>query len=72
LSDAFAIHNGLKHGDTLSSWLFNFALQHALRKVQENKRGFELNRTYHLLICVYDVNLLSKNINSIKGNAEAK
>jgi hypothetical protein len=33
LSDKFPIQNGLKQGDALSSWLFNFALKHAIRKV---------------------------------------
>jgi hypothetical protein len=36
LSDKFPIQNGLKQGDALSPLLFNFALAHAIRKVQEN------------------------------------
>jgi hypothetical protein len=38
LSDVFLLRNGLKQGDTLSLLLFNFALQHAITKVQENRR----------------------------------
>jgi hypothetical protein len=34
LSDAFCIQNGLKEGDSLSTLLFNFALEYAIRKVQ--------------------------------------
>jgi hypothetical protein len=37
LSDNFLIHNGLKQGNALLPLPFNFSLQYAIRKVQENQ-----------------------------------
>ena len=49
LFDNFPIRNVLKQGDALSLFLFNFALEYAIRRVQVNKNGLKLYSTHPLL-----------------------
>jgi hypothetical protein len=52
LSCSFHIQNGLKQEGALSPPLFNFALEHTIRKVQEDRVGLKLNGTHQFLACL--------------------
>ena len=65
------IKNGLKQGDALTPLLFNFALQHTIRRVQENQDGLKLDGTHQLLVYADGVHILGGNVQTIKENAEA-
>jgi len=71
MSDRFLIRNGLKQGYALSSLLFNFALEYAIRRVQVNHDGLKLNGTHQLLAYADNVNILGGSIHTLKEKAEA-
>jgi hypothetical protein len=64
LSDKFRIE------DFSNTQIFNFALQYANRKVQQNQFRLKLNGTHELLVFADDVNLLGNNIDTIEGTIE--
>jgi hypothetical protein len=48
--------------------LFNFALEYAIREVQENHLGLKLSGTHHPLIYADHVNVLGNDIDMLKEN----
>jgi hypothetical protein len=60
----------LKQGDALSSFLFNIALEYAIRRVQVIQVGLKLNGTHQLLVYAVDVSTLRGSVHTIKENAE--
>jgi hypothetical protein len=65
LSENFPIQNVLKQGDVLSSLLFNFIVEYAIRKVQENWMGLKLNGAFQFLPYAEYLNLLGDNVITI-------
>jgi hypothetical protein len=70
LCDNFPTQSCLTQEDALSPLIFNFALEYAIRKAQENQVGLKLCGTCQLLVHADNVNLLQDNIDTTKKNTE--
>jgi hypothetical protein len=68
--DAFLIQNYMKQGDSFITIAFQLFCRICQQEAQKNVKELEMNGTHQLLVYA-DVNILSKNINTIKKNTEA-
>ena len=66
MSDMFPIKNGLKQGDALPPFLFNFALLYAIRRFQVHQYGLKLNGTLQLVVYADDVNIFGGSVRTKK------
>ena len=71
MSDVLAFKNGLKQGDALSPLLFNYALEYAIRRLQENQNDLKLDCTLQRAVYVDDLNILGGRLHTIKKNTKA-
>ena len=60
----------MKSGYALSSLLFNFALEYAIRRIQVNQDGLKLNGTHQFLVYADNVNILGGSVHTVKKYAE--
>jgi hypothetical protein len=60
LSDMFPIKIGLQRGDNLTPFLFKFALECKIRRVQINQDGLTSDCTHQFLVYAHDVNVFDE------------
>jgi hypothetical protein len=64
------IKNCLKQGDLISPFIFNFASENGIMRVQINEHGLKLNSTHPLLVYAKDVSMLGGSVHAMKKNTE--
>ena len=64
LSSMFPIENVLKRGDALLPFLFNFALEYAIRRVQVMQDGLKLNGRHQLPVYADDIIIMGGNVHT--------
>ena len=60
----------MKQGVALSPLLFSFALEYAIRKVQETNSVLDMSGTHQVLAYADGVNLIGNEIRTIERNAD--
>jgi hypothetical protein len=66
----FLSKRALKQANALSPLHFDFALEYAIRKVQENQVGPKFSGTHQLLVYAGDMNLFGDNIDNMNKSRE--
>jgi hypothetical protein len=67
LSDTFPIPHDPKQGNTLSPFIFDFALEYSIKNGKENQMGLQLNGTHQILLYTDDTNLFGGNVSTTTG-----
>ena len=62
----FPLRKVFKLRDDISLFLFNFALEYAIRSVRVSQDDLSLNGTYQILVYADDVNILCGNIRTVE------